>query len=161
NVRRSMGASGSSGTTSVASGSLRLACSGVQELAELPGAPERPAHAPGPVVHGRVNVGEDEVLPVPAAPHHHLPERVADVAVPVPDAIEAQTRILVEDHVVAAEEPDVVLDRSGGVVGPDLLEVADQPLRADVVEMRGEDDPGPLQGQDLGRLDVAAIGADD
>src|SRR5690349_15504861 len=69
-----------------------------QELAELPGAEQRPAHAPGPVVHRRVDVGEDEVLPVPAAPDHHLPERVDGVAVPVPDPV-AQPRGLVEHAV--------------------------------------------------------------
>ena len=54
---------------------------------QFPQAPQRPPYFPRLVRDNWVNVGKEEVLPMPPAAHHHLPVRVHDVAVAVADPV--------------------------------------------------------------------------
>src|SRR5207302_11255106 len=90
-----------------------------EELAELAQAPERAAHAPGPVVGSRDDVGEEVVLDVAPAADDHLAVGIEDVAVAVADAVIGLDRlVLARRDVVAADKMDAVLPRPRDVVGP-------------------------------------------
>lgn len=99
------------------------------ETVKLTPAPRRLGQAPGLALGGMFfDVGRDEIFDVAAAADENFAVCVHDVAVAVADPFIAGDAAfgLVQHHVVATDEIDIVFNGPGAVVGSDLHEVGDE-----------------------------------